>query len=70
MIFQAMWGKWGAWTACSVTCGAGTRERTRECEDPTGTRFSCSPGAPSESESCNDATCGMYIYVTQMILNH
>ena len=60
-----MWATWGQWGACSATCGDGTRQRTRECTDPssTGAGVNCSPGSASENEDCNDAICRMYIYV-------
>ena len=28
------WGLWSPWTACSATCGAAKRSRTRECDHP------------------------------------
>ena len=28
---NAAWTPWGAWASCSITCGEGTRERSREC---------------------------------------
>ena len=29
-----MWGDWGAWGACSNTCGDGKMQRTRNCDNP------------------------------------
>ena len=38
IIFQflvdGMWGSWTKWTACSKTCGHGTRYRKRFCNSP------------------------------------
>uniref|UniRef100_A0A4W3JWV4 Hemicentin 1 n=1 Tax=Callorhinchus milii TaxID=7868 RepID=A0A4W3JWV4_CALMI len=28
------WKSWSSWTACSMSCGGGTRQRTRACSDP------------------------------------
>merc|ERR1719295_1904559 len=30
---QAMWGEWGAWDTCSVTCGRGYKTRKRVCDN-------------------------------------
>ncbi|EDO48338.1 predicted protein, partial [Nematostella vectensis] len=28
------WSVWGAWSACSVTCGSGQKTRRRACNNP------------------------------------
>ena len=33
-VVDGMWGSWTSWTACSVTCGYGSRERKRVCDNP------------------------------------
>ncbi|XP_052715476.1 A disintegrin and metalloproteinase with thrombospondin motifs adt-1-like isoform X1 [Crassostrea angulata] len=49
---------WGAWTMCSVTCGGGTRMRSRTCTNPSpqfgGKECSDESG---QSENCNNISC-------------
>ena len=49
------WGQWSAFGACSVTCGGGTKVRTRECDIEDG----C-PGEASDFELCRTGTCREY----------
>ncbi|XP_046779309.1 hemicentin-1 isoform X23 [Gallus gallus] len=28
------WAPWGSWSACTVSCGGGSSQRTRQCSDP------------------------------------
>ena len=45
--------EWGTWSSCSVTCGSGTRSRSRTCPGP----HQCQ-GDTTESDTCPDnPTC-------------
>ena len=51
-----VWTEWSSWTACSVSCGGGERQRQRRCLLPDGTSRTdlfC-PGPKLETEPCND----------------
>ena len=52
------WSTWSAWGSCSVTCGMGTRSRTRSCTNPTPSNggASCS-GISSQTQICNRNSC-------------
>ncbi|XP_074657039.1 uncharacterized protein LOC141910187 [Tubulanus polymorphus] len=54
------WSAWQAFTACSKTCGTGTRTRTRQCWDPKDLAFvdpTLCGGSETESESCSTELC-------------
>ncbi|XP_074662785.1 coadhesin-like [Tubulanus polymorphus] len=54
------WSAWQAFTACSKTCGSGTRTRNRQCWDPKDLAFvdpTLCGGSETESESCSTDLC-------------
>ena len=52
------WTTWGAWGACSVTCGSGTRSRERTCDGGKIGEGSCVPTtANKEVGVCQVASC-------------
>ena len=48
------WGPWGAYSACSVTCGGGTHTRSRSCNDPA----PANGGTVCPAPATETATCG------------
>ncbi|KAL9979998.1 hypothetical protein ACROYT_G008528 [Oculina patagonica] len=54
------WGRWSSWTACSKTCGDGTKVRTRKCDDPTPANSGkpCS-GDDKQPAACINRRCGL-----------
>ncbi|KAL9956665.1 hypothetical protein ACROYT_G038180 [Oculina patagonica] len=54
------YSEWGDWNQCSVTCGEGSRTRSRSCNNPTPQHggADCSSLGPSqETGSCNEKPC-------------
>ena len=51
IVTAAVWGEWSEWEECSLSCGSGTRIRTRTCES------SNCVGVSSESGTCNEDPC-------------
>ena len=57
-IVNGQWGDWSGWTACSVTCGDGVKNKTRSCDDPAPAHGgSHCTGNGVEMEACNDKAC-------------
>merc|ERR1712156_1192436 len=58
-------GPWGEWTSCSVTCGEGTRDRTREkLADAAHNGEMCSSTriiSLKDQDTCNDQPCEIVV---------
>ncbi|XP_013395220.1 A disintegrin and metalloproteinase with thrombospondin motifs adt-1-like, partial [Lingula anatina] len=50
------WHEWESWSACSVSCGGGSRNRTRSCYGPFFDGYPCE-GPDSETGNCSAAPC-------------
>ncbi|XP_075384531.1 hemicentin-1 isoform X2 [Tenrec ecaudatus] len=52
------WATWTSWSACTVSCGGGARQRTRDCSDPApqygGSKCE---GSDVQSDFCNSDPC-------------
>nr|CAB3250296.1 A disintegrin and metalloproteinase with thrombospondin motifs gon-1 [Phallusia mammillata] len=52
---------WQTWNACSVTCGSGTRSRSRSCSS--GISSDCT-GPTSATETCSKPSCSLSVWGT------
>ena len=52
------WGDWQPYGACTKTCGAGTRIRSRKCDNPLPSNggLDC-PGDSTQTSSCTEGPC-------------
>ncbi|XP_012591877.2 hemicentin-1 [Microcebus murinus] len=52
------WATWASWSACTVSCGGGARQRTRDCSDPAPQHGgSKCEGSDVQSDFCNSDPC-------------
>ncbi|XP_060582797.1 A disintegrin and metalloproteinase with thrombospondin motifs 1-like [Ruditapes philippinarum] len=61
-IVDGSWGNWLNWGACSVTCGDGTRSRSRSCNNPSPSNGGeqCQ-GSNVNSQNCNIKECNTFV---------
>ena len=55
-IVDGVWEPWAEWGACNVSCGGGTRMRSRDCYGPFFDGAEC-PGSNTSAEDCNTHEC-------------
>ena len=69
-IVDGVWSDWSPYADCSVTCGAGSQTRIRECDspEPSNGGSNC-VGDSSETTACEESAClgtlFHYIYMTK-----
>lgn len=52
------WGNYGAWSACSASCGGGSQTRSRKCNDPAPSNGGANCVGPAQqSRDCNTSPC-------------
>ncbi|KAK3095044.1 hypothetical protein FSP39_009582, partial [Pinctada imbricata] len=55
---DGQWGNWGAWGSCTVTCGGGTQDRSRQCTNPAPQYGGANcAGSGSSRQDCNTHHC-------------
>lgn len=64
---HGVWEEWSPWSLCSVTCGRGSRTRTRRCVAPRHGGKACE-GPELQAKSCNIASCpGQYLPLSLLL---
>ena len=58
IVVEPGWSEWGFWSGCSVTCGSGSRQRSRSCQsnNPEGECV----GGYTEVTGCTMASCDLF----------
>ena len=55
---NGVWGTWTSYSSCSVTCGQGTKKRTRRCNNPAPAHGGTNcPGRNYQNSNCNLGSC-------------
>ena len=56
VVVDGVWADWGVWDSCSLSCGGGQRQRSRNCTGPYHDGLPC-PDSPEQQEGCNTQPC-------------
>ena len=56
-LVDCQWNSWGSWKSCSVSCGGGSRTRTRTKSVVAKNGGIDCPGDHQESQDCNTNSC-------------
>lgn len=56
VLAKGSWSEWQEWNACSSTCGNGTRQRTRQCND-TSPSIDGADGVPCNGADSQESVC-------------
>ena len=72
-VINSVNGGWSDWsyTACTPSCGGGTKTKTRTCDNPSvvGNGIPCS-GEETGTDACNTDSCpgkGLYTYLVNFL---
>ena len=61
MLVDGGWSEWTGWSQCTKTCGTGTQQISRKCNDPVPQHGGHDCGADnSQSRDCNKLPCKLY----------
>ena len=63
-LVNCVWGSWTSWSTCSITCGTGTKTRTRIISTHEANGGTACSGDSSEISQVNCGTCaaGTFIF--------
>jgi hypothetical protein len=60
---DGQWGPWNVAKVCSVSCGNGTEEYSRSCDNPAPAHGGKQCSGPSLKQSpCSASPCGTYLF--------
>ena len=72
------WGSWGPWSSCSASCGGGTQEESRACDNPApaygGSQCQLTDGSlglsENQTQACNTQPCAPTTHGTCSTTQH